>query len=212
MARHESVAVFRASASAFSKWPVEKYLTPDWREGQRPTVGQTLARAVELPPVLRELLRRPAFDSLREQMTSFACVAEPRPLEPEQAARLYGPALRTSISRLEEFAACSFKFFVHSGLRAEERQRFELDVRERGSFQHEVLARFHQDLQQENKKWRDINRRSRIKYPKITSGFAEISRRTPGRQRAGPLRRQDGDRIVAGFCGGDGRVDDALPI
>jgi ATP-dependent helicase/nuclease subunit B len=65
--------------------------------------------------------------------------------------------LRTSVSRLEDFAACSFKFFIHSGLRAEERQRFELDVRQRGSFQHEVLALFHNQLRKENKNWRDIS-------------------------------------------------------
>jgi ATP-dependent helicase/nuclease subunit B len=41
-------------------------------------------------------------------------------------------------------------------LRAEERQRFELDVRERGSFQHEALAVFHRQLRDEKKNWRDI--------------------------------------------------------
>jgi ATP-dependent helicase/nuclease subunit B len=115
-----------------------------------------LARAGERTPVLNEMLRRPEFDSLRAQRELFACVLEARRLDPAQAAQLYGPALRASVSRLEEFAACSFKFFVHSGLRAEERKRFELDVRERGSFQHDVLARFHQGLQRENKKWREI--------------------------------------------------------
>jgi ATP-dependent helicase/nuclease subunit B len=137
--------------------PVEKFAPPDWREAWHLSelAGQ-LARAGEHPPILRELLGQPAFASLRRQLTSFACVTEPRPLEPAQAARLYGPALRASVSRLEEFAACAFRFFVRSGLRAEERQQFELDVRERGSFQHEVLARFHQDLQREGKKWRDL--------------------------------------------------------
>ena len=141
----------------FARWPVEKFAPPDWREAEHLSelAGQ-LARAADPPPVLRELLLRPAFVSLREQMTSFACVVEPRQLEPEQSARLYSSALRTSVSKLEDFAACSFKFFVRSGLRAEERQRFELDVRERGSFQHEVLARFHHDLKREHKKWRDI--------------------------------------------------------
>jgi ATP-dependent helicase/nuclease subunit B len=141
----------------FSRWPVEKFTPPDWRQADHLSelAGQ-LARPGDQPPVLRELLLRPAFVSLREQMTSFACVVEPSHLEPERVARLYGPALRTSVSRLEEFAACSFKFFVRSGLRAEERQKFELDVRERGSFQHEVLARFHQDLKREHKKWRDL--------------------------------------------------------
>jgi len=46
---------------------------------------------------------------------------------------------------------------VRSGLRAEERKQFELDARERGTFQHVVLARFHENLQQEHKKWRDIS-------------------------------------------------------
>ena len=70
--------------------------------------------------------------------------------------RLYGPALRTSVSRLEQFAACPFKFFVHSGLRAEERKLFELDIRDKGNFQHEVLADFHEQLRDEGKRWRDL--------------------------------------------------------
>jgi ATP-dependent helicase/nuclease subunit B len=169
----------------FAKSRLEKVASPDWREAEHLSelAGQ-LARAGDRPPVLGELRRRPAFASLREQMASFACVTEPRRLEPEQAARLYGPALRTSVSRLEECAACSFRFFVRSGLRAEERQRFELDVRERGSFQHEVLARFHQGLQREDKKWRDLTpaeARLRVKesvaavLPKFREGLLAAS-------------------------------------
>jgi ATP-dependent helicase/nuclease subunit B len=169
----------------FAKSRVEKFALPDWQEAEHLSelAGQ-LARPGEHPPILGELLRRPAFASLREQLASFACVTEPRRLEPEQAAQLYGPALRTSVSRLEECAACSFKFFVRSGLRAEERQRFELDARERGSFQHEVLARFHQGLQRENKKWRDITpaeARHRVKesvaevLPKFREGLLGAS-------------------------------------
>jgi ATP-dependent helicase/nuclease subunit B len=74
--------------------------------------------------------------------------------------------LRTSVSRIEQFAACPFKFFVHSGLRAEERKRFELDAKEQGNFQHDALAFFHEELRRENKRWRDISpaeARERIK-------------------------------------------------
>ena len=60
------------------------------------------------------------------------------------------------MSRLEEFAACPFRFFVRSGLRAEERKIFELDARERGSFQHDVLKTFHERLAAEGKRWRDL--------------------------------------------------------
>jgi ATP-dependent helicase/nuclease subunit B len=74
---------------------------------------------------------------------------EPDPAEklsPALAEKLYGPVLQTSVSRLEEFAQCPFKFFVRSGLHAGERKLFELDARERGSFQHEILKIFHEQL------------------------------------------------------------------
>jgi ATP-dependent helicase/nuclease subunit B len=103
-----------------------------------------------------ELLQIPALADLNK---SFQQLREPdanenlsRPL----AEKLYGSTLRTSVSRLEEFAACPFRFFVRSGLRADERKVFELDARERGSFQHDVLKKFHDDLMNEGKHWRDL--------------------------------------------------------
>jgi ATP-dependent helicase/nuclease subunit B len=77
-------------------------------------------------------------------------------LSQEIAKKLYGNILRTSVSRLEEFASCPFRFFVRSGLRAEERKIFELDARERGSFQHDVLKKFHDQIIGEGKHWRDL--------------------------------------------------------
>jgi len=70
--------------------------------------------------------------------------------------KIYGARCKRPSSRIEEFAQCPFRFFVHSGLRAEERKMFELDARERGSFQHEILKVFHEQLKAEGKRWRDI--------------------------------------------------------
>jgi ATP-dependent helicase/nuclease subunit B len=143
--------------SLFANLQVEKFSRPDWTRAEHLSeLSGPLARPARPGPLLAELLQRPAFAALREQIVSAPVPATGGKLAPGLAAQLYGPALRTSVSRLEEFAACSFRFFVHSGLRAEERQRFELDARERGSFQHEALARFHQELRDENKNWRDI--------------------------------------------------------
>lgn len=77
-------------------------------------------------------------------------------LRPLIAAPLYGSTLHGSVSQLERFAACPFLYFAKSGLRLDEREEFELDARERGNFQHEVLARFHRELAQEGLRWRDI--------------------------------------------------------
>ena len=115
-----------------------------------------LAAVGESNPTAAELLGWKEFSSLQKRLKSFHPGAGAERLPPELAAQLYGPELKSSVSRLEQFAACSFKFFVHSGLRAEERRFFELDVRERGSFQHEALARFHGQLQGEGKRWRDV--------------------------------------------------------
>jgi len=104
----------------------------------------------------QELFQIPALATLNESLRQLR---EPNPAEnlsPPFAEKLYGSTLRTSVSRLEEFAACPFRFFVRSGLRADERKVFELDARERGSFQHDVLKKFHDDLMSEGKRWRDL--------------------------------------------------------
>jgi ATP-dependent helicase/nuclease subunit B len=77
-------------------------------------------------------------------------------LSPALAEVLYGRELRISISAMERFAACPFQFFVRHGLRAGERELFEADARERGGYQHQLLALFHEELHREKKRWRDV--------------------------------------------------------
>ncbi|HWD21010.1 MAG TPA: PD-(D/E)XK nuclease family protein [Verrucomicrobiae bacterium] len=143
----------------FPEITVEKFAGADWREAEHAAeLADHLVEASQsgaLPINLDAVLARPGFARLREQMESMAG-REPETLA-DLTGQLYGPALKTSVSRLEDYAACSFKFFTRSGLRAEERQIFELDVRERGSFQHAALAAFHDQLRAENKQWRDIS-------------------------------------------------------
>ena len=146
----------------FPTLEIERFVTPDWQDAEHwSELGGLAARAGCGAPGLKKLVERPEFAPLREQMAVLESVGKPERLPPELAEALYGSTLRASVSRLEEFAACSFQFFVRSGLRAEERERFELDVRERGRFQHKVLELFHLELRRENKRWRDITRRRR---------------------------------------------------
>ncbi|HEY5043206.1 MAG TPA: PD-(D/E)XK nuclease family protein [Verrucomicrobiae bacterium] len=104
----------------------------------------------------QRLLEIPALKSLAEKLARLREPDEKENLSPGLAEKLYGPVLKSSVSRLEEFAQCPFKFFVRSGLRAGERKVFELDARERGNFQHDVLKIFQEQLQAEGRRWRDL--------------------------------------------------------
>ena len=128
------------------------------------TAMELMAKLLELPPL--KLLAE-SLGALREPELSEG-------LSPALAEKLYGLTLRTSVSRLEEFAACPFRFFVRSGLRAGERKVFELDARERGNFQHDVLKIFHDQLTAEGKRWRDLApAEARERIGKIAAGQTE---------------------------------------
>jgi ATP-dependent helicase/nuclease subunit B len=140
---------------------------------------------------LEELASVPALSTVLAQLRHFQRPESEELLAPELAVQVYGPVLKTSVSRIEQFAACPFKFFVNSGLRAEERKLFELDVKEQGSFQHDVLAYFHQELHQENKRWRDITpneARERV---------ARIANALMASYRAGLLQASEQTRFLA---------------
>jgi ATP-dependent helicase/nuclease subunit B len=115
------------------------------------------AEQKELTSGWNEVLAISRLSLAVEQMRGLRQLGLPESLESTLGVKLYGKTLISSVSKLEQFAACPFKFFVHSGLRAEERREFELDAREQGSFQHDVLAEFHRQLQDEHKLWRDIS-------------------------------------------------------
>ncbi len=176
---------------------------PDWRESEHATelVGQLLKMGkpdvgppgpdIELAPWQR-LIRSPPISRLLEQVGHFQNPQSQEALLPHLAEQLYGPLLYTSVSRLEQFAACPFRFFVHSGLRAEERKLFELDAREQGSFQHDVLALFHNQLRQEGKLWRDLTRvQARERVGRIAAAVAAS-------YREGLLHASNQSRFTAG--------------
>ena len=139
--------------------------------GEIPFVAAEHACEV-ISPLLRNT-NSVASDSSVQQLMASASIApvlekwrglarttvEPEKLRLSKAivSRLYPKQLKTSVSGLEQFAACPFKFFVARGLRAGERIEFEPDNRQRGSFQHQVLQLFQKRLAEENRRWRDVS-------------------------------------------------------
>ena len=123
------------------------------------------------------LLDLSAVKSLMEHLAALREPDEKEDLPEELAKKLYGPVLKSSVSRLEEFAQCPFRFFVRVGLHANERKVFELDARERGNFQHDVLKIFHEQLQAQGRRWRDLTpAEARDRVGQIAAAQMELHR------------------------------------
>lgn len=167
----------------FPSLPIEDWQpATGWRECEHISeLAPLLSRSVnsespvELPTGLMDL---PAVAAVVERLRNPARAGETECLPPVLAQRLYGCELHTSVSRLEQFADCPFRFFVNSGLRAQERLRFEVDARKLGSFQHEVLQRFHEGLRAAGRSWHSLTsaearQRVRALAQEVAAGFGE---------------------------------------
>lgn len=133
----------------------------------------------------------PQGSTARRRLEQLAVYDRWPSLSEATAARLYGPVLHSSVSALEKFASCPFRFFVAHGLRAEERKMFVADAREQGSFQHEILARFHEELTAEGRRWRDI------KPAEARLRIRQIGQQVTQDYRAGLFRNAPGGTFTA---------------
>ena len=102
-----------------------------------------------------ELLQLPALLPLVEKWRQVQSANTSR-LNPDVVEKLFTRELNSSVSRLEDFAACPFKFFAASGLRLKERKEFQFDDRDKGTFHHNVLEEFHRRVTASGRRWRDI--------------------------------------------------------
>ncbi|MBI3874656.1 MAG: PD-(D/E)XK nuclease family protein [Verrucomicrobia bacterium] len=105
----------------------------------------------------------PALQSLRD----LACFREPlakaaqlralgsETLSSAAVEKLFGRNLDTSVSALEDYAECPFRFLAARGLKAQEREEFTVDASRTGTFMHEAMKEFHQRTKVLGKKWSD---------------------------------------------------------
>ncbi|USS90468.1 PD-(D/E)XK nuclease family protein [Fructilactobacillus carniphilus] len=75
----------------------------------------------------------------RNLMSSLDYRNEPTPLTNEIVTGLYGNQILTSISKLEEFYSNPYEYFLEYGLRLKERDEFEINPADTGTFYHEAL-------------------------------------------------------------------------
>ena len=66
-------------------------------------------------------------------------------------------SLRSSVSQLETFAGCPYRFFLRYGLKLKETKEFEVDSRDTGNISHFVLDGFAKKLKDDKISWKDFS-------------------------------------------------------
>ncbi|HMP84621.1 MAG TPA: PD-(D/E)XK nuclease family protein, partial [Verrucomicrobiota bacterium] len=153
--------------------------TPDWWDAEH-----TTELAADLFQI-RNLESLPALAPLVEKHRRLQTINQST-LAAATVRRLYGTELKTSVSALEQFAACPFKYFAARGLKLDERREFEFNARDKGSLQHDVLEEFHKRATANGGSWRKL---------------------TPAR--ASDLIAQIGNELLPAFAGGKFQADGA---
>lgn len=70
----------------------------------------------------------------------------------ENIEKLYGKTLKTSISKLEQYKECPFSFHLKYGLKLKEADEFKLKSIDTGSFMHDIVDTFFEEVKQEDLK------------------------------------------------------------
>jgi ATP-dependent helicase/nuclease subunit B len=133
---------------------VEQFVVPGaWREAEHATELEAPVLRGEADP---QLLLAPALAPLLAKWHTVQRAARADALPVPLVEQIFGRELKSSVSALEDFAACPFKFFAARGLRLQERREFQFDDRDKGSFHHEVLLEFHRRVTASGRRWRDL--------------------------------------------------------
>ena len=67
---------------------------------------------------------------------------EPEKLKQNKLEKLYGNTLKTSVSRLEQYQACAFSYYLKYGLKLKEKDSFNVEAVDTGNLMHEVIDSF----------------------------------------------------------------------
>jgi ATP-dependent helicase/nuclease subunit B len=104
------------------------------------------------------LCERPYWhEKLQSMLPSLEYSNREERLTEETAIALYGDVLRSSVSRLERFAACPFAHFAAYGLRLNERRLYRLEAPDIGQLYHAALSQLAKRLSEEGRTWAELS-------------------------------------------------------
>lgn len=121
--------------------------------------GQDLQEAIPQPWLQAEsaLLKSPQGEFAKQVFESRKHLNQPKNLKPAQAQALYGKNLYVSISKIERFYNCEYRYFLNDGLNLRERSAYELTPAAAGEFFHDALDKFFKILNQKQLSIHDLS-------------------------------------------------------
>ena len=87
-------------------------------------------------------------ERLKNSLKALNFSIETEKIKKDIVEKLYGDTLKTSVSRLEQYEACPFSYFLKYGLNLSEREEFKIQAIDTGSFMHDVIDSFFDKLQE----------------------------------------------------------------
>ena len=85
-------------------------------------------------------------DKLQKAIEGLSYTNVPQKINQLSIQRLYGNILKTSISKLESYRSCPFSFYLKYGLKLQEKNTFEINVLNTGTFMHDVIDNFFKNI------------------------------------------------------------------
>lgn len=94
---------------------------------------------------------------LKEVLKNNFFKAIPKKLESEINAQLVRDKLEGSVSKLEEYATCPYKYYLKYLIRIDDWEDSNLNAIEMGSFYHSTLEKFSKKVRSSGKKWKELD-------------------------------------------------------
>ena len=93
---------------------------------------------------------------LEKAMEALLYNNKPEKINEKNISKMYGNVLKTSVSRLEQYQACHFAYYLKYGLKLSEKDNFKINPVDTGTFMHDVIDTFFNNIKENSYNIKDL--------------------------------------------------------
>lgn len=94
---------------------------------------------------------------LEKAMEALSYTNKPEKINKENIQKMYGDTLHTSVSRIEQYQACHFAYYLKYGLQLSEKDNFKINPVDTGTFMHDVIDEFFNKVKEKGFNVKDLS-------------------------------------------------------